>query len=423
MTLFPHQEVARDFLKTRATALLADEPGLGKTVSAITAADALHLKRVLVVCPAIAQAHWKDHIVRYGQMKSRYFKVISYDKLSRWKADQLKPLVEIPWDLLILDEGHYLKSSGAKRTQRVYGPKCDGVNGLVAHAKQTWVLTGTPAPNHAGELWTHFRALFGCPAHERQWQGKFCITRQLPNIRQPIVTGSKNMNLLQPMLAKHMLRRKTDEVLTLPPLRFTTELLPIENAPAAAQEVLRQLPQDEDQDAEEHMATVRRNLGLAKVPLVVDYVNNVLEGNHRKMLIFAWHQEVIRQLQEQLAVFNPVTIYGGTPPTARSHAITSFQEHPEIRIFIGQIRACGTAITLTAAQDVVFAESDWTPENNFQAAKRAHRIGQTQSVLARHLSVSNTFEVNLHRNLARKEREIAAMIEKEKPNDHAHFPG
>jgi SWI/SNF-related matrix-associated actin-dependent regulator 1 of chromatin subfamily A len=118
-----------------------------------------------------------------------------------------------------------------------------------------------------------------------------------------------------------------------------------------------------------------------------------------------------------------VVIDGSTGAPARSQAITSFQENPETRIFIGQIRACGTAITLTAAQDVVFAESDWTPENNFQAAKRAHRIGQTQSVLARHLSVSNTFEVNLHRNLARKEREIAAMIEKEKPNDHAHFPG
>ena len=62
----------------------------------------------------------------------------------------------LPWDVLILDEGHVLKNPEAKKTRFVYGHKLDGKGALVGNAANVFLLTGTPMPNNAGELWTTF---------------------------------------------------------------------------------------------------------------------------------------------------------------------------------------------------------------------------------------------------------------------------
>ena len=77
----------------------------------------------------------------------------------------------------------------------------------------------------------------------------------------------------------------------------------------------------------------------------------------------------------------------------------------------------GVAITLTAASDVLFVEQDWTPENNYQAACRAHRIGQKDGVLAQAMYLNNSVDERVQRALVRKQNDLTKLYEKEP--DHA----
>jgi SNF2 family DNA or RNA helicase len=95
----------------------------------------------------------------------------------------------------------------------------------------------------------------------------------------------------------------------------------------------------------------------------------------------------------------------------RQAAIDNFQNDPSVRCFVGQVTACNAAITLTAANQVVFAELDWTNSTNAQAAKRAHRIGQTRPVFIRVFSLANSVDEIVSRVLTNKARMISEVLD------------
>jgi len=163
--------------------------------------------------------------------------------------------------------------------------------------------------------------------------------------------------------------------------------------------------------AELHLSRVRRLTGLLKAPLVADYATTVLEGGEPKVIIFAHHLEVIEKLKNALLDYHPVVLTGATGPVQRQQAIDDFQAKPEAQVFIGQITAAGTAITLTAAKHVLFAEADWVPANNWQAMSRAHRIGQQDGVLVEFLSIPDSIDERIGDALARKARDFAAIFD------------
>ncbi len=94
----------------------------------------------------------------------------------------------------------------------------------------------------------------------------------------------------------------------------------------------------------------------------------------RKTLVFAYHREVIDGLATALrrAGHNVVTFTGRT--RGSTAVVQRFKQDPSCLFFIGNMRAAGIGITLTAASLVVFAELDWTPAIHHQAEDRAsHR--------------------------------------------------
>ena len=84
-------------------------------------------------------------------------------------------------------------------------------------------------------------------------------------------------------------------------------------------------------------------------------------------------------------------------------------------MFVGQIQAGGTAITLSGGKlpcrDVVFAETSFSPSDNFQAACRIHRIGQHDAVLARFASAAETYDDRIQEILARKTKDFTELFE------------
>jgi SWI/SNF-related matrix-associated actin-dependent regulator 1 of chromatin subfamily A len=167
------------------------------------------------------------------------------------------------------------------------------------------------------------------------------------------------------------------------------------------------------------VSTLRVLTGWQKVPEVLKLVKRELtDGEYDKIVIFAVHKIVVEQLREGFKKLkeHPVHIWGNTPPAVRDHRVKRFQNDPSCRIFIGNIQAAGTAITLTAAHQVLFVEQSWTPGDNIQAAMRCHRIGQTRPVLVRTVGLENSIDARVTDLLRRKSGMLCRMFN-EKRNE------
>ena len=90
--------------------------------------------------------------------------------------------------------------------------------------------------------------------------------------------------------------------------------------------------------------------------------------------------------------------------------MSGFQNNPNCRVFVGNIRAAGTGLTLTAAAHIDVLESDWTPAGNDQAIKRIRRLGQTKTQHARFITLARSFDETVQRIIVEKTKAIA-MVE------------
>lgn len=420
MKLYPYQEEGRDFLAARKYALLADEPGLGKTAQSICAAREIGAERILVICPKTPIQNWHREF-RMWWPGGPTPTVLNFDLYSlRKPAPEAEGTMQYPWDLVIIDEAHKLKNPTAMRTKAIYGD-------VVPHAQRVWLLSGTPTPNDNSELYTHLKALV--PQYIRKPNGQgimsltdfqetYCQMYDHPHYgRKP--RGNRNTKMLREKIAPFFLRRRKAEVLRdLPALTFTDYMLASWDRKAFEAIPQADLPRDvSEEDVLDwlrsdgvHLATERRLTGLAKVPGVIEVIGETLDSGVNKIIVFAYHREVLDTLRQKMQGVRSVQIDGSTPSRDRDAAIQQFQNDPHTSVFLGQITACGEAMTLTASSHVLFAEFSWTPSENYQAACRAHRIGQRDGVLARFLTLPGSIDEMIGRVAARKAHEIAELF-------------
>jgi SNF2 family DNA or RNA helicase len=403
--LYPYQEEGRDYLAANRRAYLGDDPGLGKTVQAAVAAQVVGAQRPLVICPAIARATWRRIWPQWCGVP-----------LSVWSYDQVRNHAPPRHDLLILDEAHYCAHTSAKRTHAALL--------LANRASRVWLLSGSPARNHVGELYPALRAVWpdlldGAMPYERFLE-RFCQT--VPTRWGLKVVGVKDRGGLCTILSRIMLRRRLQDVdLELPPLRWEQTDLEIGEAEREElRESLEGLPEYRrlcellaagELPDEGEMATVRRYVGIMKAEPVAELVREVLDGDlTRKVVVMAYHRDVIELLRAHLSDYEPVVIHGGTSQRAREAAESNFQHAACNRVFIGQTTAAGQAITLTAGNEIIIAEPAWSPEDMRQAVKRIHRIGQTRACRARVCVLPGTIDEAVERVRLRKLRNLGEVI-------------
>jgi SWI/SNF-related matrix-associated actin-dependent regulator 1 of chromatin subfamily A len=420
--LYGYQKIGRDFLASQPTALLADEPGLGKTSQAIAAAMLCEPPYV-VVCPATVVPVWQAEIKKFDSVEN--WLVFSYTKAAR--GDCL--LTDI--GVLILDEAHFLKNETAARTQSILL----AVNSLRARAKRVFALTATPMPNHVGELYPVLRALYpkaldnpkrpGKPLAYWDFVYRYCRVTETPFGLK--IGKGKNLDDLRARIAPFILRRTKKQVLPdLPPIRFGE--LPLSGVPLAN---LKELERDElvsefqarldrcktDKEREAVMDAVDTKLrqrigrltGLSKVEAIVDWVEDQITGGRKKIVLFAHHRDVIDALHKRLGK-SAVCITGSTSQADRSYAVWRFQNLDGVTVFIGQITAAGTGITLTAASLLVFVESSWVPGGNEQAAMRIHRIGQNDACEVLFATIPNSIDERIQRAVQQKLETIKGVF-------------
>ena len=124
-------------------------------------------------------------------------------------------------------------------------------------------------------------------------------------------------------------------------------------------------------------------MGLALAPQVVKYVKMLHAGGDEKIVVFAWHIEVMDILQKGLDKIGVVRVDGRTTETEKAKAVVSFQTDPSIGVILGNVLSLGTGTDglQHVSRRAVLAEPEWVSGNNEQCFKRLHRAGQQSQVL------------------------------------------
>ena len=164
------------------------------------------------------------------------------------------------------------------------------------------------------------------------------------------------------------------------------------------------------------VSILRKAAGLAKIPALVDDIRThvadtatVKDGRPffpRPLIVWTHHQDVSDAMAQAVptAVSASGVIRGGVGHAERDRLVSEFQAG-RLGVLVCSIAAAGVAITLTAASDMFFAESDWTPAAIRQAMDRAERIGQTaDKIIATTYLAPGTLDLRIQKVLKEKSK-------------------
>ncbi len=419
MILKPFQHAGATFLAGRTRALLADEPGVGKTAQFITAANMVGAERVGIVSPEIGMQHWRRECARWG-LRAKSVDVIGWGEAHKLVSGYLGTPGNVVWDVLIPDECHFGKNPHARRTKAVFGK-----GGLAWYARHIWAGSGTPAPNNAGELWPIMRAYGKTAMDQDTFTRHFCYVDDQGKVR-----GNRpdRIDELRAILKSFSLRRLKKDVLpelgaidvqewyVKPDARFavTMNMGELAHQERAIREVLAG-KSDEDLliylAGDEEFATLRRYNALLKAPAVFDAVKFEHEnGLLDKVVAFGHHKEALAVLHKEFlrAGIRSALINGDTPQWERDGKIEEWKRNGIV--LLASLTIASTALDLTAAHQVIALEMDWVPGTNWQAWQRPHRQGQTQPVTVR-VAMGTPIDEIVNDVLIRKIRDIAEIFD------------
>lgn len=442
--LLPFQEESVRFALSRNRSYLALDPGLGKTPIAAVIAQTLNSEKpfaVAYICPPFLTRNTEVEFRKWApQLRVRRYdpkcpgafgsnvlifpdSIINREEVGEHFKTYTSVAKKGKYEtLLFIDEAHRFKNDAAARTKALFGDSKHP--GITHHFDKVVFLSGTPMPNRPIELYPVLSAAAPqtidymnkfqyaekyCAAYQNQWGWDFNGCSNLPE-------------LVKKVIGTFMIRFRKDEVLKdLPPKTEEMVVLSEELQPRLrklSSEILSDMdPEDlmigrikaDSGEDEIYLSTYRKELGIIKAPAAAEYIKYLLEETDEAVLVFAIHKEVVKILTTELSKYSPLVIVGDTRMELRHAIVKEFQEDPRRRVFIGNIQAAGTGLTLTKATRVVFAEFSWVPADNDQASDRAHRIGQKDNVFVQYLVHENSVDKAVIETVLRKKKITAQL--------------
>ena len=410
--------------------LLADDPGLGKTMGVISW---LQLRQdvnpVLIICPANAKYTWHDELnfwthEPYVQIVSGLsetnikadFVIINYDILTRLEQNKnvlRSDIWKVKWQAVIIDEGHYISNTDTIRGW--------AVSQLTERTPHVIIVTATP-----GDKNKHKFTL--CNLLDKRifpsffkFAHRFCDPKINKYTNKFEFNGSSNEEELHQLLASTiMLRRTKQDVFKDFPRIFRRVIaLPLDNFEEYQKEDTNfhnWLFANKNGNKALSFSKVEKLSQMAvqgKFDAAVEWINNLLLSSN-KIIIFCEHQETVLKLHK---IFKKISVVvdGKSTDKQKEHAKQAFQQckicgirkekhdydenackkyeyDMNTRIFIGS-RAAKESITLTAAYDVVFLELWWSNSDMFQAEGRCYgRKGDLHGATSWYLVGHGTIE-------------------------------
>ena len=418
--MFAFQKTGTAFIeKTNGNCLLGDEMGLGKTIEALAWLHMHPEKRpALIVCPAHLKLNWGQEIRMWGiknadltilsgkkpkvsQLKKSII-IINYDILSAWK----KTLADHKFEVMIADECHYFRTTKAQRTKAI-----KAVAKAIPHRI---LLSGTPAENRPSELYNAFQMIspnlfpsFWKYAH------RYCGARH--NGFGWDFTGASNTAELNGIITNTiMIRRLKSEVMKeLPEKMYSFLPLEIDNR-QEYDEVFNHFEEEAKSDSKtavmlQAVEALKQTAVEGKLKTAISWIENFLDSGE-KLVVFCHHKFVVEALMTAFET-RVIKIDGSVSAENRNEAVKRFQDDTTIRLFVGNMQAAGTGITLTAASNVAFLELPWTPGMLSQCEDRCHRIGQKNAVQIHYLLAVNTIEEKIAKLLDSKRKVLDAVLD------------
>lgn len=424
--LFGFQREGVAFVESRkGRALIGDEMGLGKTIQALAYLQ-LHpeIRPAVIVCPASLKLNWAKEIkstlngasrIQIVEGKTPYrlsgeIIIINYDILEAWQ----KQLMLYKPKIIIADECHYFKSNEAKRTK--------AMKLLAKDVPHFIALSGTPIVNRPIEIYNALNIINSSviPGF-REYTKRYCGATY--NGFGWDYSGATNTDELHKILTETiMIRRKKKDVLKdLPDKLYSfvpMTLSNIQEYDAIENDVIGYIRQNKGKEAAEkasnaevlvQMELLKQAAVRGKMNASLDWIKDFLESGE-KLVVFAIHKFVIDEIMKWFPNIS-VKIDGSTSLQDRNTAVERFQNDPKVSLFVGNIKAAGVGLTLTAASNVAILELPWTPGDLAQAEDRCHRIGQKDSVTVHMLLAAGTIEEDIASLLDIKRKILDAVLD------------
>jgi SWI/SNF-related matrix-associated actin-dependent regulator 1 of chromatin subfamily A len=419
-----HQKEAIQKLVENKKFILADDMGLGKTTSTIIAAIEANSKKVLIICPATLKINWKREIENYSD-KSVYiaegknfssdadYVIINYDIIKNFHDPKKKTdsqILNSNFDLVIVDEAHYIKNGSAQRTKLI--------NDLVKKVDRLWLLSGTPMTSRPMDYF-NLLSLVDSPV-AKNWMAyaiRYCQGYQFNTGGRKIwnVTGSSNLEELRDRTSGTILRRLKEDVLDLPDKIITPVYLRLKSK--NYEEVMGEYYDWYDKNPDDSksltvqftkLTKIRQIIADEKISQTIELAENIIEQG-KKVIIFCNFTDSLNKICDHFGK-SAVKVDGSMTKPSRQHSVDEFQDNEKIKVFVGNIKAAGVGITLTAAEAVIMNDLSFVPSDHAQAEDRAYRYGQKNNVLVYYPIFENTIEGIIYDILNNKKQVIATVM-------------
>jgi len=421
-----HQKIAIEKLLANDRFILADDMGLGKTTSTVIAAMESGAKKVLIVCPASLKINWKREIENYtddyvliveGKKWGSTFKyyIINYDILKNFHttensedSEAYQIIVNEGFDLAIVDEAHYISNSQAQRTKLL--------NDILAKIPKVWLLTGTPMTSRPINYYNLLKIMNSpLTLNWKSYVMRYCKGYQFRVGGRKVwnTSGASNLDELREQTKAIVLRRLKTDVLDLPEKIVSPIWLELKNSfyDDELTEFLRITEENKEKESItvtlNRLMKLRQLIAIEKVEHTCELIDKVLEQD-RKVIVFTNFTMSLDMLHEKYKK-KSVVLDGRLSKDRRQDAVDRFQNDDKIKIFIGNIKAAGVGITLTAADVVIMNDLSFVPADHSQAEDRAYRYGQKNSVLVYYPVFENTIEMTVY-NILQKKKNIIDQV-------------
>jgi SNF2 family DNA or RNA helicase len=401
-----HQIETAAFLTMHRKAFVFSEPGTGKTLSALWAADYLmqrgEVRRCLILCPlSIMHSAWlgdlnnsiihRSAVVAHHAQASRRiemvqqdyeFVIANYDGLNLIASEIVN---DGRFDLVIVDEANAYKTMSTKRWK--------ALKSILGPETHLWMMTGTPAAQSPADAYGLAKLVNpqGVPQFFTAWRDS--VMNKITQFKwAPKANAHEQVHeALQPAI-----RFTKEQCLDLPPVITMTREVPLTPQQAKYYNLLKD--QMLVQAAGETITAVNAAAGVSKLlqiscgaaytddKEVVEFdsaprlhvLEEILEETSRKVLIFALFRSTIDTVQQHLLKKNigVECIHGGITAGKRADTIRRFQNEPDTRVLVMQPQASAHGITLTAADTVIFYGPLMSVEQYVQCIARSDRKGQ-----------------------------------------------
>jgi SWI/SNF-related matrix-associated actin-dependent regulator 1 of chromatin subfamily A len=414
LDLYGYQKVGVQFIdRAGGRCLIADAPGLGKTVQAIAYAQ-LHNLKALIVCPLSVVVNWQREVKKFtgkpatiwdsktydGQL-GHQFHITHYDAVAKnnhWLRDQ-------NFDLLVCDEATYLKNRQTIRAKSILGSYKERRKFPGIKTKYTIFLTGTPVMSRPIEAFSLLNFL-----DKERFNNFMHFTQRYGGWK-----GAAPMNLqdLHDRTKDLVIRRKKDQVLKELPNKQRNDLYVelTKDEKGEYNKLLKEMFGKWKMDGRpsiQHMPKLQGFLIEKKLPRLIELIDEFID-NDRSILIFSCYIKPLHALAQHYGN-KAALLTGEMNRTARQTSIDRLiAEEANVGLF--SLRAAGMGIDglQKVIDTVVFTDMGWLPAEHEQAEDRTHRIGQKGQVQVYYMMCEGTIDENM-RDTLKEKQEIADMI-------------